>query len=178
MADLRALGYDAEMLVEQVAPAPEVAAGLEYARQCVRGEHPVEFLGYVYALERRVLRLSQQWFADLDAVLPAGVEAASGARAHATQLDAAHVAEAVSFIAGLPAADRTRIALGCHRITRLYCGSLANHHPSEAELDRLLSRAGNQATTRAGNEATTRAANTGATPTGDHIPDQQQGERR
>ena len=162
LADLRALGYDAEALVQRVAPAPEVTAGLDHARQCVHGEHPVEFLGYVYALERRVLRLSDESFAALDAVLPSGVEAASGARAHATVLDMGHVAEAVSFIAGLPADDRARIALVCHRITRLYCGPLAHDHPSEAELERLLAR----------------ACYADAGPVAEHGADQQQGERR
>jgi hypothetical protein len=140
LADLRALGFDAEALVREVAPEPVVAAGLDYARACVRGEHPIEFLGYAYALERRVLRLSGEWFGALDAVLPPDVEAASGVRAHATVLDREHVDRAVSFFAGLPPGDRTRIALGCHRITQLCCGPLAGRQPSEAELDRLLAR--------------------------------------
>jgi hypothetical protein len=138
LADLRALGFDAEALVREVAPEPVVAAGLDYARGCVRGEDPIEFLGYAYALERRVLRLSDEWFGALDAVLGPGVDAASGVRAHATVLDHEHVEQAVSFFAGLPAGDRTTIALGCYRITQLCCGPLAGRQPSEAELDRLL----------------------------------------
>ena len=77
LADLAALGFDGEALVTQVAPEPAVALSLAYARACALGDCPVAFFGYVYALERRVLRLTPAWFAALDAVLPPGVEAAS-----------------------------------------------------------------------------------------------------
>jgi hypothetical protein len=138
--DLRALGYNAEAVVDRTRPSPEVVAALQYARSCVGGEHPVEFFGYVYVLERRVLRLSDEWFAALDAVLPPGVEAASGVRAHATDFDVEHVAEAVSFIAGLPADDRTRIAAGCYRTTDILCAPRSGQHPSEAQLQDWLGR--------------------------------------
>ena len=139
--DLRALGYDAVALVQTMAPPPSVVAGLDYARDCVRGEHPVEFLGYVYALERRVLRISDGWFAALEAVLPPGVEAASGIRAHATEFDLEHVDEAIAFFAELSAVDRTRITIGCYRTTQISCAAFLSQHPSEHELDRWLSSA-------------------------------------
>ena len=139
LADLRALGYDAEALIQALPPPPGVAAGLDYARDCVRREHPVDFLGYVYALERRVLRFSEDWFAALEAVLPPGVEAASGLRAHASEFDVEHVGEAISFFAGLSADDRTRIAIGCYRTTQISCAAFPGQHPSEAELDCWLS---------------------------------------
>jgi hypothetical protein len=136
--DLEALGCDAEAAVRSLVPAEPVAAGLEYARCCIEGEEPVEFLGYVYALERHVLRLSAAWFEELDAVLPPGVEAASGVRAHATELDSDHIAEAVAFIAGLPARDRIAITRSAHRITAILCEPF--RPPTEAELEGWLSR--------------------------------------
>jgi hypothetical protein len=140
LADLRALGYDAEAVVQHVSPDPAVKAGVDYARACVRGEHPVEFLGYVYALERRVIRITDGWLSALDAVLPPGVEAASGIRLHVGQFDVGHVAESVTFVAGLPADDRTRIAQNCYRTTEISCGTYPGQHPSDAELESLLSR--------------------------------------
>jgi hypothetical protein len=137
LSDLSALGYDADAAVRVLAPAPSVSAGLTYAQECLDGDQPVEFLGYVYALERQVLRLANQLEA-LDAVLPAGVEAASGLRSHATELDGEHVREAIAFIADLPARDRAAIAHGCHRITEIYCQPF--QHLSEAELAGRLSR--------------------------------------
>ncbi len=140
LADLRALGYDAEAAVQQVPPDPAIKAGVDYARACLRGEHPVEFLGYIYALERRVIRIPESWLSALDAVLPPGVEAASGIRLHVGQLDVGHVAESVTFVAGLPADDRTRIAQSCYRTTEISCGTYPGQHPSDAELVSLLSR--------------------------------------
>jgi len=139
LADLRALGYDAEALVARTSPMPVVGIALDYARSCVRGEHPVEFLGYVYALERRVLRVSDEWFTRLQEVLPAGIEAASGVRAHATEFDHRHVEESVAFIARLPADDRTRIALGCHRVCEILGTASPGQDPGEDELERWLS---------------------------------------
>jgi hypothetical protein len=137
--DLTALGYDAEPLVRAAPPAPTVTAGLEYARSCVHGETPVEFLGYAYALERRVLNL-KGWLPSLDAVLPPGVDAASGVRAHVDELDTAHVNEAIAFFTGLPAMDRTAIATGCYRTTQICCAWSADQIPSDAELEGWFSR--------------------------------------
>jgi hypothetical protein len=137
--DLTALGYDAEQVVRHVAPAPTVKAGLDYARCCVHGQRPVEFLGYAYTLERRVLNLKGEWLARLDAVLPPGVEAASGVRAHVDELDGEHVREAVGFFSGLPANDRTAIAVGCYRTTQICCAWSPDQIPSIAELASWLS---------------------------------------
>jgi hypothetical protein len=138
LADLRALGYDAAALVASMPPEPTVTAGLRYARECVLGEAPVQFIGYVYALERRVLRLDDAWFGTLQAVLPGGVDAVSGMRLHANEFDIEHVDEAVAFIAGLAAADRASIAAACHRITGLLCAVSTDQYKSEAELDEWL----------------------------------------
>ena len=138
--DLTALGYDGEQAVRRIAPAPTVTAGLEYARDCVNGDAPLEFLGYAYALERRVLKLDQDWLARLDAVLPAGVDAASGVRAHVNELDTEHVNDAISFFAGLPAADRTAIAVGCYRTTQICCAWSPEQIPSNGELEDWFSR--------------------------------------
>jgi hypothetical protein len=139
LADLRALGYDAAAAVRELPPPPAVAAVVAYARSCVDAQ-PVEFIGYVYALERRILRASGGWFAMLAAVLPPAVEAASFVRAHATELDHRHVAEAVEFITGLPAGDRAPIVAGCHRATEICCAQYSGQHPSELELEARLQR--------------------------------------
>ncbi|HEY6398865.1 MAG TPA: hypothetical protein VIX82_15565, partial [Solirubrobacteraceae bacterium] len=139
LADLRALGYDAETLVQQIPPVPAVKSGVEYARACALGEHPVEFVGYIYALERRVIRIPDDWLTALDAMLPAGVDATSGIRLHASEFDVDHVRDAVMFVAGLRAEDRTRIAKSCYRITEISCGTYPGQRPSEAELECRLS---------------------------------------
>jgi hypothetical protein len=136
--DLSALGYDADALASEMAPATEVLRALEFARRCARGRHPVKFLGYMYTLERRILKVSEEALAAIEAALPRGVAATSFVRAHTGGMDATHVDEAVRFIAGLPAADRTMIAVACHRVTQI-CATRPRQHPSDAELrDRLV----------------------------------------
>lgn len=137
--DLTALGYEARAVVREVSPAPTVTAGLDYARGCVQGDQPVEFLGYLYALERAVLNLDREWFKALDAALPPGVNAASGIRAH-TELDLDHVDDAIAFCAALPAADRTAIAVGCYRTTEICCALSPDQIPSDPELEKWFSR--------------------------------------
>jgi hypothetical protein len=86
-------------------------------------------------MERHVIRLSDDWFAALEEILPAGVDAASGLRAHASDLDVEHVDDAVTFFAGLPADDRGRVALGCYRTTVIRGAPTQAPGPSEAELE-------------------------------------------
>jgi hypothetical protein len=138
--DLRALGYDAEVVVRDVAPEPAIVALIEFARSCVRSEEPAEFLGYIYALERQMLRLSAEWFAALDAAFAPEAAPASFLRTHATDLDIEHVREGASFFAGLSGIDRTRIALGCYRTTQVRNDPQWGRYPSEDELQDRLSR--------------------------------------
>jgi pyrroloquinoline quinone (PQQ) biosynthesis protein C len=138
--DLRALGYDAEPLVRSVPPVPSVAALVDFGRACVNGPDPATFLGYIYALERRVLRLTDEWFQSLAKSLPAGAPVATGLRAHAREFDREHVEEAIAFIAALPAADRAGIARACHRATEISCAPLENEFPPEGELESWLGR--------------------------------------
>jgi hypothetical protein len=136
--DLNALGYDANALVRNVPTVPSVVALVDYGRECARGTDPTAFLGYAYAIERRVLRLTDEWFESLGQVLPPGAPVATGLRAHATELDVEHVEEAVEFIASLPAADRTSIAQACHRATEIACTPLQHEFPSESQLESRL----------------------------------------
>jgi hypothetical protein len=138
LADLRALGYDAEGVVRNIEPPQVARAEVNFARECVFGEHPIEFLGYVYAQERRVVRIPQWWLTDLATVFPHGVDAASAIRLHAGELDRAHVDAAIQFIATLPADDRTRIVQACHRTAQIGCATFPGDDPTEAELKSRL----------------------------------------
>jgi hypothetical protein len=135
LADLMALGYDARAAVESVPVATNVKAAVGHARACVHGEHPVDFIGYIYALERCVIRISPERLEALDAMLPAGVDATSAVRAHATAFDLGHVDDLVAFVAGLAAEDRTRVALSAHRTTAAVCAASPGQQPSDAELE-------------------------------------------
>ena len=138
--DLRMLAYDAERAVSEVEPDPGTVELVEHARRCVRGDHPVEFLGHIYALERQMIRLDSDFFAALDSALGREGVPASFLRSHANHLDIGHVEEAVWFITRLPAIDRTAIARGCYRTTQIRHASLPGRYPSERDLDSRLSR--------------------------------------
>ncbi len=151
LADLRALGYDAGRVVQRV-PAGKMAQALvAFGRETVAGPSPVSFFGYVFALERRVTRITGATLQALDREL--GVQAASGVRAHATEFDCAHVEELVEFVAGLPADERTEIALASHA-TAAICA--AQPDPAwDAERARLVATPGD-ANTNSATEGVTR----------------------
>ena len=110
---------------------------IDEGAECVGGEAPVSFFGYIYALERRVIRINDEALRALDAAMPPGVDATSGVRAHAHEFDHEHVEELVEFITGLPAADRTEIALACHATAKICCASPKH---DDRERQRALTR--------------------------------------
>ena len=140
LADLHALGYDAQATVQRVPPGRTARDLVRLARECVGGPRPVGFFGYIYALERRVIEIGSEALRALDGALPCGVEAASGVRAHAAEFDRQHVEELVDFVAGLPAGDRTEIALICHRTAAISCSPPPADDTQDIERERRLAR--------------------------------------
>ena len=139
LKDLDALGYDAEAVVREIEPGWTARSLVDYARRCVRGPRPVGFFGYVFSLERRVIRISAQVLREIDDALPRDVDAASGVRTHAEEFDHEHVEELVRFVSGLPSDDRTEIALACHRTATILSAARV-HQRNEAKRERRLSR--------------------------------------
>ncbi len=135
--DLHALGYEAERAVAAVAPDPVAVSLIAFAHDALAAPEPVGFLGYIHAMERHAIRVPHDWFTTLGEILPPGVDATSGLRAHATDLDLEHVEQAVAFFATLPASDRAEIARACFRTAQIRCASPG--HPSEEQLAAMLS---------------------------------------
>ena len=135
--DLRALGYDAEAVVDAVVPDPVAVNLIAYATDALTGAQPIAFLGYIHAMERHAIRVPSHWFAQLAAALGPGIDATSGLRAHATDLDLEHVDEAIEFFSGLTSGDRAEIARACFRTAQIRCA--AAEQPSEAQLEAVLS---------------------------------------
>jgi hypothetical protein len=134
--DLAALGYDAEAAMKEVPPGPTASALVRYARKCIEGPEPVGLFGYIFALERRVIRITDDALRRLERSLPAGAEATSGVRAHAVEFDHLHVEELVAFVAGLPAEDRTAVALACFDTAELISEAV----PADSEREHRLAR--------------------------------------
>jgi hypothetical protein len=135
--DLDALGYDPEAACREVPPGPTARALVRYARDCVHGPEPVAFLGYIFMLERRVIRITADALQTLDRALPSGVQATSAVRAHAVEFDHQHVEELVAFVSGLPADDRTAVALACFDTASLFSKPVDPDH-SALERERRL----------------------------------------
>ena len=137
--DLGALGYDAEAAVKEVPPGATARALVRYARDCVEGPKPVRFFGYIFVLERRVIRITDDALRTLESALPGGADATSGVRAHAVELDHQHVEELVAFVSGLPADDRTAVALACFETAALISKAVpaGSDHEREHRLARV-----------------------------------------
>lgn len=139
--DLRALGYDPQAAVKEVPPGATALALVQYASDCVGGPEPVGFLGYIFALERRVIRITDDALRALESALPGGVQATSGVRAHAVEFDHQHVEELVEFVSGLPSDDRTAVALACFDTAALLReGALADSGHTDLEREHQLAR--------------------------------------
>lgn len=121
LRDLRAMGHDPDRVVSETPPDPRLLAGVRWARRVLEGRQPSQFLGYLYAVERRIIRIPPAWFERLHRALPAGAGATTFLRGHALGFDRSHVPEAVDFLSGLPAHDRAAAALGAYRTTTFRC---------------------------------------------------------
>jgi hypothetical protein len=137
--DLGALGYDAEAAVKEVPPGATATALVRYAGDCIEGPEPVGFFGYIFVLERRVIRITDDALRTLESALPSGADATSGVRAHAVEFDHQHVEELVAFVSGLPADDRTAVALACFDTAALISKVVAadSDHEREHRLARV-----------------------------------------
>lgn len=139
LRDLAALGYDAPALVTDVVH-PTAAALVAYFENTVRSPHPVSCLGYAYALERRASVVPRDYVEAVERVLPRGVRATRCLRVHSSiGSDGRHVAEAVEVIAGLPPADRRRVATACYETARLLSSPPPGSLVDDEALGSLLS---------------------------------------
>jgi hypothetical protein len=118
LRDLRALGYAAERVVDEL--RPEIAVALASAFSAwVLGPDPVYCVGYAYALERLALTRGPDYLARVESVLPKGVLAAL-------------------LVACLPAEERAKIALACYETAALCSMSPKGGHLTEDALQQVL----------------------------------------
>ena len=138
LADLHALGYDAEALVAAVVP-PLAAALVAAEERVVEGARPLASIGYAYAIERSSTRIGAGYVRALDEILGPGVYATRCLRVHsAVGADVEHVESAIRFIARLAGAERAEIAAAVYEAALLLYGEHAGQHPTESELAAVL----------------------------------------
>jgi len=120
LRDLKALGYDAEALVQ--ACVPETAAALvEFFTALVRcPEDGAGCVGYAYSLERLAATRSAAEITAVQNVLGSNIDATRCLRVHsAAGSDASHVDDIVALAAGLSFHERERISRAAYETTLL-----------------------------------------------------------
>lgn len=118
LRDLEAMGYGG--VVEHLMP-PVARALVTYFEARVTGDDdPVGCAGYAYTIERLALLRGRQDIAAVEAILPPGVKATRCLHVHsAVGSDARHVEEAIALVAGLDAAERSRVARACYETSAI-----------------------------------------------------------
>lgn len=138
LADLRALGYDAEALVAAIKP-PGAAALVAAEERAVEGPQPLASIGFAYAIERSSTRIGRSYVTAVEKILGPGVFATRCLRVHsAVGIDVEHVQSAVRFIAGLPGPERALVAAAVYEAALVIHASRPGEQPTESELAQAL----------------------------------------
>ncbi|MCB9539259.1 MAG: hypothetical protein H6704_23845 [Myxococcales bacterium] len=142
LRDLRALGLPAEAVVEALKP-PVAQAMVARFRAAAADDLPLGVVAYAHAVERLALRADAAYVARVQACMPRGVDATRCLRVHsAAGTDAGHVEDNVALVAGLPAAERSRIALAVRDVAQVSSTPSAEGHVSDAWLAGVLETLG------------------------------------
>jgi hypothetical protein len=142
LRDLRALGLPAEAVVEALRP-PVAQRMVAWFRAAAEEDLPLGVVAYAHAVERLALRADAAYVARVQACMPRGVDATRCLRIHsAAGSDAGHVEENIVLVAGLPAAERSRIALAVRDAAQVTSTPSAEGHVSDAWLAGVLETLG------------------------------------
>lgn len=143
LRDLRALGLDAEAVVERVKP-PAAMAMVEWFRRAVRDHAlPLGAVAYAHTVERLALRYGQAYVDRVRALLPKGVDATRCLRIHsAVGSDVSHVQDNITTIASLPAHERIACALACREVACLSSSLPTGGYRDQASLQSMFGSLG------------------------------------
>lgn len=117
LRDLRAMGYDADLVVRTLRPEPAMHL-LAFFEAASTAQDPIECVGYAYAVERLAMTVDRGEIERVEALLP--VRATRCLRVHSgIGSDSDHVADTARVAAQLTAGERRSIAIASHRTARL-----------------------------------------------------------
>jgi hypothetical protein len=138
--DIRAMGYDADRVVEALRPETALELVRYFEDQVApHTPDPVGCVGYAYALERIASARGAAYVKRVEAVLPPGIDATRCLRVHsAAGSDAAHVEETAAMVSGLSAEERAKIALACYETAALCYQSPKGGYIAEDALQQVL----------------------------------------
>ena len=138
LKDLEELRIRAPEFVDDVRPRLAIEM-LALVERLAEGPEPISVLGYVYAVERLSLFITQEQIDAIEALVPTGVMATRCLRVHsAVGTDPRHVTAAVDVIARLSAADRISV---CHAaFETMACITSPTEQPGDDAMQELVSR--------------------------------------
>jgi hypothetical protein len=142
LKDLRALGVPAERLVANFVPEGIKPLCKRFDDLCIQ-DYPIGCIGYSYCLERIAALKQETDIEKVQAMCPDGIDVTRFLRAHSSLgSEAAHVEEAIEFVASLPANDRIRVLQETYE-SALIMAEGYNHEllKSEAEILKELEQA-------------------------------------
>jgi hypothetical protein len=135
LKDLRALGLPAERLVANFVPQGIKPLCEQFDELCAQ-DYPIGCIGYSYCLERTAALKQKTDIEKVQALCPDGVDVTRFLRSHSSLgSEVAHVQETISFVASLPANDRTSVVQATFQ-SALIMAKGYNHEllKSEAEI--------------------------------------------
>jgi hypothetical protein len=142
LKDLRALGVPGERLVANFIPEGIKPLCKRFDDLCIQ-DYPIGCIGYSYCLERIAALKQETDIEKVQAMCPDGIDVTRFLRAHSSLgSEAAHVEEAIEFVASLPANDRIRVVQETYE-SALIMAEGYNHEllKSEAEILKELEQA-------------------------------------
>ena len=138
LSDIRALGYDAERVVQLLKP-PTAIALVNYFTHCVRELNPVYCVGYAYTMERLAMSVSKTYIETVEKHLPRGIYATRCLRIHSgIGSDPEHVEETVACVAKLSPEEYSQVAEACYQTALISFSPPADGYISDADILWLL----------------------------------------
>jgi len=146
LRDLNTLGLPGERLVADIMP-PGVGPLCDLFDRFSNSDYPIGCIGYSYFFESAAAKRSQAHLDAWQALSTTGADATRFMRAHSalgSEID--HVDDMLNFIAGLPAEDRTQIALAVYEtavaVREHSVGAAERSAELAVQIDQLVHEAG------------------------------------
>jgi hypothetical protein len=141
LMDIAALGLPAQEFVARLRPKNSLAL-VERFSGFADSDEPISVLGYAYVLERMALFSTQASVAEIERLIPAGINATRCLRVHsAVGSDSGHVDESIAFIATLPARSRASIARAVYE-TSLQVATQPDDYPGDTAMRAIMKELG------------------------------------
>ena len=138
LLDIRAMGYDAEAVVEALVP-PGAVIFIDYFTRSVQDSNPIDCIGCCYANERLGTLVAEEYIQSVQALLPSSIRATRWLRVHSgVGAEVKHIEDIVELVASLTPQERIRAARACYETASLRFTSPPEGYISDSKLQQIL----------------------------------------